>query len=105
MPYMIRIYRYRGDYSAMAPDLPGCIAVAESVEGVCKLMAEAIALHLDMMRRSGESIPKPSKHLDFTIEKDAEQGFCTWVEPKWPATSQSPKRPANRRRSSKQLAR
>ncbi len=47
-------------YSAWAPDLPGCIAAAETREECEQLMREAIGLHLAGMRQDGEPIPEPS---------------------------------------------
>lgn len=78
--FLVRIYRYNGDYSAMVPDLPGCVAAAESVEKVRKLIAEAIGLHLEMMRLSGEAAPSPTQQLEFAIDDETEEEFCTWVE-------------------------
>jgi predicted RNase H-like HicB family nuclease len=80
MRFFVRIYRYKGDYSAMVPDLPGCVAAAESIEKVRKLITEAIVLHLDAMRKSGEPIPKPRRKMEFAIEEEAGEEFCTWVE-------------------------
>jgi predicted RNase H-like HicB family nuclease len=80
MRLMVRIYQYEGDYSAMVPDLPGCVAAASSVEKVRKLIAEAIGLHLDLMRQSGENIPSPTQHLDFAIDEGSSEEFCTWVD-------------------------
>jgi len=80
MRFLVRIYRYEGDYSAMVPDLPGCVAVAETVEQVRKLIAEAITGHLDLMRQSGEKIPSPTRQIDFVIDETVEEELCTWVE-------------------------
>ncbi len=85
MQFLVRIYRSGGNYSAMVPDLPGCVAAARSVEKVRKLMAEAIGLHLDLMRQSGEKIPSPTRKIDFTIDETVEEELCTWVEVKAPA--------------------
>lgn len=89
MRFLVRIFRHQGDYSAMVPDLPGCVAVAETVEKVRDLIAEAIVLHLDLRRQSGEAMPKPTQHLDFTIDEDTEEEFCTWVEVKPPGKKKS----------------
>jgi predicted RNase H-like HicB family nuclease len=80
MRFLVRIYRHGDDYSAMVPDLPGCVAAAGTVEKVRKLIAEAITLHLDLMQQSGEAIPSPSQHLDFAIDTTVEEEFCTWVD-------------------------
>lgn len=42
--YTIIIERAGSNFSAYAPDLPGCIAAADTVEEVTTLMQEAIAL-------------------------------------------------------------
>jgi predicted RNase H-like HicB family nuclease len=48
-------------WGAYAPDLPGCVAVADDVEEVKALMREAIQLHLEDMREQGLVIPPPSQ--------------------------------------------
>jgi predicted RNase H-like HicB family nuclease len=49
-----------GGYSAYAPDLPGCVAAATTLEETRELMEEAIEFHLEGMRLHGEQVPKPS---------------------------------------------
>jgi len=80
MRYLVKIYFYEGSYSAMVPDLPGCVAAADSIEELRPLLAEAIALHLDMMRRTGEAIPKPTTHFNFSADDFEDQELCTWIE-------------------------
>jgi predicted RNase H-like HicB family nuclease len=76
------IYRSNGDYSALVPDLPGCVAVAASVMRVRKMMAKAITMHLESMRETGQKIPVPRNRLELTEDEIAEVEFCTWVEVK-----------------------
>ena len=80
MRYLVKIYRSEQDYSAMVPDLPGCVAAAGSVEEVRDLIAEAIVLHLGLMRENGERIPKPTKHFDLNVDDLEDEELCTWVE-------------------------
>jgi predicted RNase H-like HicB family nuclease len=47
------------NYSAYLPDLPGCIAVGDSLEDVKKGIREAIKLHLEGMIEDQEPIPTP----------------------------------------------
>jgi predicted RNase H-like HicB family nuclease len=82
MRFLVRIYKYKGDYSALVPDLPGCVAAGDSVEEVRSLIAEAIKLHLDLMQKSGERTPKPSRHIDFAIDDSSDEEWCTWVDVK-----------------------
>lgn len=52
-------------YSASAPDLPGCIAAAETREETIELMRDAIPFHLDGMRLRGEPVPVPTSELEY----------------------------------------
>lgn len=60
MRYTVMIEKGPASYGASVPDLPGCVAVGESVEEVKALIKEAIELHLEGMREDGETIPEPS---------------------------------------------
>ena len=84
MRYAVVIEKAGENYSAYVPDLPGCVAAARSVEKVRKLITKAIALHLDLMRQSGEPLPSPTRQIDFVVDETAEEEFCTWVEVKPP---------------------
>ncbi len=44
--FAIVIEQANGNYSAYAPDLPGCVATGESHEQVARNMYEAIELHI-----------------------------------------------------------
>ena len=90
MRYWVRIYRQGSDYSAMVPDLPGCVAAGESVEEVRQLISEAIALHLDLMRESGEIASSPTRHVDLDVAELEEGEISTWVEVR--ITPQRPRR-------------
>ena len=46
--------------SACAPDLPGCVASADSREDVGREMRDAIALQVEGLLEAGEPIPEPS---------------------------------------------
>ncbi len=60
MQYTIIIEKTGNGYSAYAPDLLGCIAAAETREETSQLMHEAIELHLEDMRATGQTIPQPT---------------------------------------------
>lgn len=60
MQYTVIIERGPTSYGAYVPDLPGCVAVAETEEKVEALIREAIEFHLDGMRENGEPIPQPT---------------------------------------------
>lgn len=64
MKYMVVIEKTASGYGAHVPDLPGCIAVADTREQVLKLMKEAIELHIDGLRCAGEIIPAASSAIE-----------------------------------------
>jgi len=78
--FLVRIFHCDGDYSAMVPDLPGCVAAGDTVQEVRKLIAEAVAIHLEMMRQGGELIPTPTKRVDLDLDSLEEGELCTSVE-------------------------
>jgi predicted RNase H-like HicB family nuclease len=45
------------NWAAYVPELPGCVATGRTRPEVERLIREAIALHLEAMRASGEAIP------------------------------------------------
>jgi predicted RNase H-like HicB family nuclease len=60
MRYAVVIEAAEGNYSAYVPDLPGCVAVGDTVEDIDQMIREAIEFHLEGMRLNGEQIPEPS---------------------------------------------
>jgi len=59
MEYLVVVEKGNTGYGAYVPDLPGCVAVAETRREVLKLIREAIALHIDALRQAGEPVPSP----------------------------------------------
>jgi predicted RNase H-like HicB family nuclease len=48
------------NYSAYAPDLPGCVATGATVEEAEQAMRQAIDFHLEGLRAEGERVPEPT---------------------------------------------
>lgn len=68
--YMVVIERGESTWGAHVPDLPGCIAVGDTRDEVVRLIREAIALHIEELRRDGQPVPKPSSEGQF-VEVEA----------------------------------
>lgn len=60
MRYAVVIERANDNYSAYVPDLPGCVAVGDTLEEIDEMIREAIEFHLEGMQLNGESIPQPT---------------------------------------------
>ena len=56
MRYAVVIEKGESSYGVSVPDLPGCIAVAETLPKVKALIQEAIAFHLEGLRSDGSDI-------------------------------------------------
>ena len=63
MEYVVIFEKGNNSYGASVPDLPGCIAVGETMEEVRELIAEAIEFHIEGLREDGDVIPLPSSSL------------------------------------------
>ena len=57
MRYAIVIEKADGNYSAYAPDLPGCVATGDTPQEAEDNMREAIRFHLDGLVEDGLPIP------------------------------------------------
>ena len=68
--YLVIIEKGESSWGAHVPDLPGCIAVAETRQEVTALIKDAIAFHLEGLREHGEPIPLPTSESE-CIEIDA----------------------------------
>jgi predicted RNase H-like HicB family nuclease len=49
-----------GGWGAWSPDLPGCVALGDTIDDAVSEMREAIAFHLEGMAADGEALPEPS---------------------------------------------
>lgn len=57
--YLILIEPTDTGYSAYSPDVPGCVATAPSLAEIEKVMSDAIGLHIEGLRNSGQPVPPP----------------------------------------------
>ena len=62
MEYVVIFEKGENSYGASVPDLPGCIAVGETMKEVKELIAEAISFHIEGLREDGDIVPPPSSH-------------------------------------------
>ncbi len=69
MEYVVIFEKGENSYGASVPDLPGCIAVGETIEEVRELIAEAIEFHIEGLREDGDVVPSPTSHLP--VQSDA----------------------------------
>ena len=63
--YLIILEKDANSYGAYVPDLPGCVAIGETMDEVRGLIAEAIQFHIEGLREDGSVVPLPSSTAAF----------------------------------------
>ena len=59
MEYLVVVEKGKTGYGAYVPDLPGCVAAANTRREVLKLIREGITLHIEALREAGQEVPPP----------------------------------------------
>lgn len=65
MKYAVVVEEGETSFGAHVPDLPGCVAIAETRDEVLKLIQEAIEFHIEGLREEGQPIPTPASSVEF----------------------------------------
>ena len=65
MRFAVVIEKGDASWGAYVPDLPGCVAAADTRDEAYTLIREAIEFHLEGMRVDGEPIPTPLSEADY----------------------------------------
>ena len=61
--YAVVIEKGDTSYGVWVPDLPGCVAVAETAEEVEQLIREAVEFHIEGLRENGDPVPPPTTRV------------------------------------------
>jgi predicted RNase H-like HicB family nuclease len=60
MKEYVVVYEWTGqNYSAYVPDLPGCVACADTLEETEALMQGAISLYVEALKTEQRPVPEP----------------------------------------------
>lgn len=60
MRYAVVFEKSEHNFGAYCPDLPGCVAVGDSLAEAKSLMAEAMKKHLSQLATDGAHAPEPA---------------------------------------------
>jgi predicted RNase H-like HicB family nuclease len=63
--FLVIIEQENGHYGAYSPDLPGCVAVGDTLEEVQRNMQGAINMHIKGMLEDNEPIPVPQSRVEY----------------------------------------
>ena len=64
MEYLVVVEKGGSSYGAYVPDLPGCVAAGATRREVLELIRDAVKLHIEALRESGQSVPEPTSKSD-----------------------------------------
>lgn len=80
MKYHVIIEPSRTGFGAYSDELPGCVAVAETLEEVKTLMSEAMVFHIEGMRMDPRcEAPEMPTEIEFTLEEPSAESDGTEV--------------------------
>ena len=65
MQYLVIFETDANNCGAYVPDLPGCVAIGETMQEVRRLIAEAIQFHIEGLQEDGSAVPLPSSTAAF----------------------------------------
>ena len=65
MRYAIVIEKGEHNYSAYAPDLPGCVATGETLSEVRDEIRAAVEFHIEGLREDGLPVPEPTTLCEY----------------------------------------
>lgn len=65
MRYAIVVEKAENNYSAYAPDLPGCVATGATVDEAEREIREAIEFHIEGLIEDGLPVPQPASVVQY----------------------------------------
>jgi predicted RNase H-like HicB family nuclease len=65
MRYTVIVEEGDDSYGAHVPDLPGCVAVAQTRAEVLRLIREAIKFHIEGLLEEGLPVPEPASSIEY----------------------------------------
>jgi predicted RNase H-like HicB family nuclease len=60
MRYAVVFEKTEKSFGAYVPDLPGCVAVGDSLAEAKTAISEAMRRHIDTLRAEGQHVPEPA---------------------------------------------
>ncbi len=65
--FLVITEKAEGNYSAYAPDLPGCVAAGDTREDTRRIMRDAMRLHLQGMIEDGDPVPESDTSGEYVV--------------------------------------
>ena len=81
MEYVVTLERVPNNYGASVPDLPGCVAAADTREETLELIREGIGYHIELMLEDGDPVPQPRMSLEDAMADYLSMGDSGYRDP------------------------
>jgi predicted RNase H-like HicB family nuclease len=65
MRYAVVIEYSGKNYAAYVPDLPGCVATADTIDAVKAEISKVIRFHINGMIEDGIEVPSPTSQVEY----------------------------------------
>ena len=89
--YLVVFEQGAANWSAFAPDLPGCGSMGDALDDTRANMREAMELYLNDTATAGEPLPAAAAAIvnfdEFDPERQAKQYVIEWLEVSLPDTA------------------
>ncbi len=64
LTYAVVFEQMPSNYSAYAPDVPGCISTGDTWDEMLAMIREALTFHIEAMIEDGDPVPEPTMSID-----------------------------------------
>lgn len=72
LTYAVVFEQMPSNYSAYAPDVPGCISTGDTWDEMLAMIREALTFHIEALIEGGDPVPAPTMTIDDAIAYHAE---------------------------------
>ena len=90
LKYAVIYERSPNNYSAYAPDVPGCISAAKTWDEIQQMMREAIEFHIEALIEDGDPVPEPTMSIRDAMEYHLSLSDDYELDPEWGITVDEP---------------
>lgn len=73
LTYAVVVEQTPNNYAAYAPDVPGCVSTAKTLDEMLEMIREALILHIELLIEDSEPVPEPRTSINQALaEYDAQ---------------------------------
>lgn len=74
LTYAVVVEQTPNNYAAYAPDVPGCVSTAKTLDEMLEMIREALVLHIELLIEDSEPVPEPRTSTGQALAEYDKQG-------------------------------